>query len=73
VAGKGTSAMSTHRADYIFQRGVWVAKCRICHFQVTDPIRRRAADQFRMHIRGALQGVIDLDDREVQPLAHEQA
>ena len=61
--------MTTHRADYIFDHGMWIGKCRQCDFSVSDTIRRRTADQFRLHIREMveldaeceLEPVIDLD------------
>ena len=61
--------MTTHRADYIFDHGVWIGKCRECVFSVSDPMRRRAADQFRLHIKemfeldgdAKFEPVIDLD------------
>ena len=60
--------MTTHRADYIFDHGMWIGKCRICDFAVSDSVRRRAADQFRLHIKEMfelegpeLESVIDLD------------
>ena len=43
--------MTTHRADYIFDHGMWIGKCRVCEFAVSDSVRRRAADQFRQHIK----------------------
>ena len=63
--------MSTaHRADYIFDHGTWIGKCRICDYSASDVIRRRAADQFRFHIRemleveaaSAIDPVIDLEE-----------
>jgi hypothetical protein len=57
--------MTTHRADYIFDHGMWIGKCRICDFAASDPIRRRAADQFRLHIKEML----ELDaTRELEPV-----
>ena len=61
--------MTTHRADYIFDHGMWIGKCRVCDFSVSDSIRRRTADQFRLHIKEmldldadrTLDTVIDLD------------
>ena len=47
--------MTTHRADYIFDHGMWIGKCRICDFSVSDSVRRRAADQFRLHIKEMLE------------------
>ena len=57
--------MTTHRADYIFDHGMWIGNCRQCDFSVSDPIRRRAADQFRLHIRE----MVELDaERELEPV-----
>jgi hypothetical protein len=42
-----------HRADYILECGVWRARCRLCNWEVTDPVRRQAATLFRYHIRAA--------------------
>ncbi len=47
--------MTTHRADYIFDHGMWIGKCRMCEFAVSDAVRRRAADQFRQHIKEMLE------------------
>ncbi len=47
--------MTTHRADYIFDHGMWIGKCRECDFSVSDSVRRRAADQFRLHIKEMLE------------------
>jgi hypothetical protein len=51
---------TAHRADYLLDRGVWYAKCRCCGFQVAHDARRRAAAEFRLHIRDMRAGVIDL-------------
>lgn len=48
-----------HRANYILEQGVWRATCRTCGYQVTDPIRRRAASVFRSHIREATEKLFD--------------
>jgi hypothetical protein len=40
-----------HHATYILMHGVWVATCRDCGHQVSDPRRRAAASVFRLHIR----------------------
>ena len=53
--------MTTHRADYIFDHGMWIGNCRVCDFSVADPVRRRAADQFRQHIKEML----DIDREQV--------
>lgn len=42
---------TTHRADYVRERGIWQATCRACGFRVSDMLRSRAATQFRVHIR----------------------
>ena len=49
-----------HRADYLRERGTWHATCRACGFQTSDPLRNRAATQFRSHIRQMDSAVIDL-------------
>lgn len=46
-----------HRADYILERGVWRARCRLCSWEVSDPTRRQAASLFRQHIRAAAETV----------------
>jgi hypothetical protein len=40
-----------HRAAYTLECGTWRACCRICGYEVTDPDRRKAASQFRLHIQ----------------------
>ena len=42
---------TTHRASYIFERGIWRATCRSCGWQTSDVVHRQAALLFRAHIR----------------------
>lgn len=62
---------TTHRANYTFEHGVWRASCRCCAFQVVDEDRRRAASQFRLHIREVAEkeadGAADVLDLTVIP------
>lgn len=56
---------TAHRADYVLDQGVWVARCRACGFRVADDGRRRAAGQFRQHIRQVETAVLDLATEEI--------
>ncbi len=47
----GPAAQTAHRANYIFERGIWKATCRHCGWQASDEVRRQAALLFRGHIR----------------------
>jgi hypothetical protein len=38
---------------YTLELGYWHATCRFCDWTVSDKDRRRAAAQFRQHIRAA--------------------
>ena len=58
--------MTTHRADYIFDHGMWIGNCRVCDFSVSDPVRRRAADQFRQHIKEMLDNDNDREQMIVE-------
>lgn len=40
-----------HRAEYIFERGVWRVSCRVCRWEATGPVRRQLASRFRFHLR----------------------
>jgi hypothetical protein len=51
----------THRAAYTLELGLWHATCRICDWRVVDPDRRRAAAQFRQHIRAASESQRDVE------------
>lgn len=48
---KGERMQGVHRADYMLERGVWRATCRVCGYSITDPVRRRAMSAYRSHIR----------------------
>jgi hypothetical protein len=45
-----------HRAFYLLERGVWRARCRLCDWEVSDPVHRQATALFRQHIRAARVG-----------------
>jgi len=40
-----------HRALYTLERGVWMARCRVCGFTVRDASHSRAANWFLTHVR----------------------
>jgi hypothetical protein len=68
---------AAHRADYVLDRGVWKATCRVCGFKLSDPDRRQVASQFRQHIRdrapvrsGHDEPVIDLRTRSTDRASH---
>jgi hypothetical protein len=61
-----TETANRHRADYILERGIWRASCRLCDYRTTDPSRRRAAADFRNHIRDTSERLLDLRVREPQ-------
>ena len=46
-------SQSEHRAKYTFERGIWHATCRSCGYRVSDPVRRRAASEYREHLKKA--------------------
>ncbi len=50
---QGARGRTAHRANYIFERGIWKATCRACGWQASDEVRRQAALLFRSHIRSA--------------------
>lgn len=60
---------TAHRADYILEHGVWRAVCRLCDFEITDEDRRRAASQFRLHIREVAEREADADFTQVAETA----
>ena len=45
--------MTVHTASYTLELGQWHATCRVCGWKVIDRDRRRAAGQYRHHIRAA--------------------
>jgi hypothetical protein len=45
-----------HRAEYLLERGVWKARCRLCAWETADPMRRQAMALFRTHIKQAKAG-----------------
>jgi hypothetical protein len=47
-----------HRAEYLLERGVWKARCRLCAWETADPMRRQAMALFRLHIKEAKAGVV---------------
>ena len=51
VGGTISPNRSEHRANYTLERGVWFATCKLCGFQVSDPVRQRAATIYREHIK----------------------
>ena len=63
-----------HRASYRLEVGVWKATCKVCAWEVRDPVRRQAATLFRRHIVAARRGelLLDIDLRdasvEIAPL-----
>jgi hypothetical protein len=58
-----TSGRTSHRADYILERGMWRAICRECGWQTSDAQRRQAATLFRAHIQDT-KDLIDIDAAE---------
>jgi len=63
-----------HRASYTLERGVWMARCRVCGFTVRDASHSRAANWFLTHVRAmrvelrAAQA--ELDDRSLREHDH---
>lgn len=47
-----TTSMA-HRAEYILERGIWRATCKVCGWATSDPARRQAAALFRQHWHSA--------------------
>ena len=45
------AGVTSHRATYIRERGIWYATCRNCGWQTSDVQRRRAMSSFRVHIQ----------------------
>ncbi|MBO0731275.1 MAG: hypothetical protein J2P57_18605 [Acidimicrobiaceae bacterium] len=45
-----------HRALYLLERGTWRARCRLCDWEVSNPVRQHAAAMFRQHIRAVKLG-----------------
>ncbi len=79
---KEDSGDPAHRADYVLDRGVWRATCRVCGLKLSDADRRQVASQFRQHIRDQAaisparrEPVIDLRTRNTERVtsASEQA
>jgi hypothetical protein len=55
--------MTVHRGMYTLELGFWHATCRACEWTVIDKDRRRAAAQFRQHIRATTdEGQQNVDD-----------
>jgi hypothetical protein len=60
-----------HRATYILQRGVWLARCQACGWEVSDLQRRQASSVFRLHIQDSReQAEIDLRSKERKATGH---
>jgi hypothetical protein len=51
AAVDANNAEVAHRAAYTLVIGEWHATCRICGFVVVNRDRRKAAAEFRHHIR----------------------
>lgn len=61
-----TTSMA-HRAEYILERGIWRATCKVCGWGTSDPARRQAAALFRQHwhtARAQARVTIDLRDAD---------
>lgn len=66
----GDPIRSAHRASYTLELGVWHATCRECGFRVSDPVRRRAASVYRVHIQAMYAvepAVLDLSEKRGDP------
>lgn len=51
--GANAQLSGRHRAIYLLERGIWRARCRLCDWEASDPVRQQAAALFRQHIRAA--------------------
>jgi hypothetical protein len=56
------SEVIVHRGIYTLELGQWHATCRVCDWTVVDKDRRRAAAQFRQHIRATSDEAVRHDD-----------
>jgi hypothetical protein len=59
--------MIVHRGIYTLELGYWHATCRLCDWTVIDKDRRRAAAQFRQHIRATSDEAARNDDAGGSP------
>ena len=64
---QGSKYTDRHRAQYILERGVWKARCRLCAWETEDPTHRQAMVLFRSHIREAR-----ADAAHIQVVEHDE-